>query len=1445
MEKVIEAQQKLSNTPYYIGLDMGSNSIGFAVTDENYNVLSYRNKRMIGTRLIEEAQTNAERRVYRSNRRRLMRKKERVELLNALFEKEIIKIDKEFFNRMQESNLKADDRSFTGNILLGGIGMSDKEYYKKYKTIYHLRRAVMSGEVDDMRLVYLAVHHIIKYRGNFLREGQKLDEIKDAKELFIALNFAIVDIFDKEIIIDNINEISDILLDGGISKRDKKSRILEKMFYLPANAGKVSAIDKKEQSAIKKQYEAIISGFMGGEIKLNILYNNEDYKDFEKNKFTFNSSSFEDEVEPVLKFSLGDDYSVIEAMKNIYEWTVFRSIIKNSDNISEAMIAKYEKHEKDLRILKSFIKENYTRAEYLDLFGYDANKKQDDKVANYSQYVGMAKVKGKKYAVDKKNAELFYAKVKKLLKTKPELEDNESYKYIISEIENNEFMPKQLSPDNGVIPYQLNEMELEQIIKKYPFFSESDGKFTIGEKLLLLLKYRVPYYVGPLNTSHRYNNGGFAWAVRKKDGEGVKITPWNFEDVIDREQSATVFIERMTNQCTYLRNCKVIPQKSILYSQFMLLNEINKIKLNNEPLTVDIKKKMVDDLFLRERSVTKKKIVNWLIENNYCFSASEQLEISGIDDKIKANLASLQCFRDLMGGVGKVYENLQAVENIIKWITVFNEKSMVITKIEQEYPNLFNENQLKQIKGFNFSGWSNLSRELLELKACDATTGEYLIDENGEYITLIDLLYESNDNLNEILHSSKYTFMKQIEELNGDCSLDRVTYNDVEELYCSPIVKRVIWQTMKVVNELVKVMGHEPTKIFIEMARDINGANKKERTKSRREQLLALLDSSKEDVKDWINKLNDETNERLQSEKLYLYYTQLGKCMYTGKQINLSDLMGADQIYDIDHIYPQAIVKDDSILNNKVLVVKESNSKKKDNYPLPIEYRTEQNKKHWKYLKNIGLITEEKYSRLVRTTPLTDEEYATFIGRQIVDTRQSTKEAAKLFGRLYKNTEILYVKGGLVSNFRDNNKLIKVRELNDLHHAKDAYLNIVVGDIYYLVYGQNPIYYVKEHPRNQDDKENKERYNFEKRINNDLYWKKHKKIVDIKKEYARNDILVTRMSVVRKGQFYDMNLSKAKEGLIPITENPANPYNNTAKYGGYNSAKIAYFFVVEYDGKKSRKTSIAALPIYKAIRNKSKEDLIAFAEENGYKNPKIIIEKLPVNSLLEVEGKLLYLTAKTGDQLQVENANQIYINEELMLSLKNILKLVNKRLKKFIDKVPNEKILIEEYENIIEKCKNKDNKDKQLIEIAKQLESYKDNFLMLSLQEKFEYVKEIRVRVYDKINNESLTNIYNVLTEKLCSKLFIGNNLGKVGDLLKEKREDFNRLDLENKCVLINELLKLLKCDSRLADLRLIGGVQNAGKLLIAQKISGKKVNIIYPSVTGLYQSKKENITKL
>ena len=46
---------------YYLGLDVGTASVGYAVTDENYNILTFRGKRMIGTRLFEAKTAQNER----------------------------------------------------------------------------------------------------------------------------------------------------------------------------------------------------------------------------------------------------------------------------------------------------------------------------------------------------------------------------------------------------------------------------------------------------------------------------------------------------------------------------------------------------------------------------------------------------------------------------------------------------------------------------------------------------------------------------------------------------------------------------------------------------------------------------------------------------------------------------------------------------------------------------------------------------------------------------------------------------------------------------------------------------------------------------------------------------------------------------------------------------------------------------------------------------------------------------------------------------------------------------------------------------------------------------------------------------------------------------------------------------------------------------------------
>lgn len=74
---------------YFLGIDIETNSIGYAVTDKDYNLVKIKNKNIWGIRLFEESKTAAERRIFRSNRKRLQRRKERIKLLQSLFAEEI------------------------------------------------------------------------------------------------------------------------------------------------------------------------------------------------------------------------------------------------------------------------------------------------------------------------------------------------------------------------------------------------------------------------------------------------------------------------------------------------------------------------------------------------------------------------------------------------------------------------------------------------------------------------------------------------------------------------------------------------------------------------------------------------------------------------------------------------------------------------------------------------------------------------------------------------------------------------------------------------------------------------------------------------------------------------------------------------------------------------------------------------------------------------------------------------------------------------------------------------------------------------------------------------------------------------------------------------------------------------------------------------------------
>lgn len=132
----------------------------------------------------------------------------------------------------------------------------------------------------------------------------------------------------------------------------------------------------------------------------------------------------------------------------------------------------------------------------------------------------------------------------------------------------------------------------------------------------------------------------------RRDGSSGAIRPWNFDQKVDRDQSAEKFIRRMTNQCTYLIHETVLPKNSLIYSEFMVLNELNNVKIRDEKLPVELKQEIVQKLFKKQKQITGKKLLDYLNANGY---EVKKEELSGFDGNFKASLSSYHALKGIFG----------------------------------------------------------------------------------------------------------------------------------------------------------------------------------------------------------------------------------------------------------------------------------------------------------------------------------------------------------------------------------------------------------------------------------------------------------------------------------------------------------------------------------------------------------------------------------------------------------------------------------------------------------------------------------------------------------------------------------------------------------------------------------------------------------------------------
>ena len=100
------------NKNYTLGLDLGTGSVGYAVINNDYKVVKVNGKHAWGSVLFDNAQTAEKRRMFRSSRRRLARRKERIKLLQSLLGSMIENTDPGFFVRLKDSSLRCGEGEF-------------------------------------------------------------------------------------------------------------------------------------------------------------------------------------------------------------------------------------------------------------------------------------------------------------------------------------------------------------------------------------------------------------------------------------------------------------------------------------------------------------------------------------------------------------------------------------------------------------------------------------------------------------------------------------------------------------------------------------------------------------------------------------------------------------------------------------------------------------------------------------------------------------------------------------------------------------------------------------------------------------------------------------------------------------------------------------------------------------------------------------------------------------------------------------------------------------------------------------------------------------------------------------------------------------------------------------------------------------------------------------
>lgn len=330
-------------------------------------------------------------------------------------------------------------------------------------------------------------------------------------------------------------------------------------------------------------------------------------------------------------------------------------------------------------------------------------------------------------------------------------------------------------------------------------------------------------------------------------------------------------IEKMVGNCTFEQNEKRAPKNSYSFERFNLLQKINHLRLitagTGVPLTDEQREKLLDLAYatadLKYSKIRKDLNIPEGTTFNLVYYKDNDIEAAEKKEKLNC-LKGYHEMRKALDKVAKGHISQMSKEQL-------NDAAYALSayKTDSKIAGYMQEKNIPQedIDALiNISGFSKFGH--LSVKACDK---------------IIPFL-EKGMNYDEACVEAGYDF-KGSDKVK-EKYLPAVT-DDMEEI-TSPVVRRSVAQTIKVINAIIREQGTSPTYLNIELAREMaRNFSDRQKDKKSMEENRAANDRRIDRIKNEFHKAHPTG---LDLVKLRLYEEQGGVCAYSLTPLDVNRL---------------------------------------------------------------------------------------------------------------------------------------------------------------------------------------------------------------------------------------------------------------------------------------------------------------------------------------------------------------------------------------------------------------------------------------------------------------------------------------------------------------------------------------------------------------------------